>query len=71
MSSKYEQPPTHTLNAEEEEYVKNLSPRELALHKLSVTKLGSSYFVWKTHGFLSWKALNALKESKKNNVATK
>jgi hypothetical protein len=65
MSSKYEQPPTHQLNDEEKEYVKSLTPREFALHKMAVEKLGSSYFVWKSHGYQSWK------ESKKNNVSTK
>jgi hypothetical protein len=65
MSTKYEAPPVHTLNAEEQEYVKSLTPRELALHVSAVEKLGSSYFVWKSHGFQSWK------ESKKNNVLTK
>lgn len=45
----------HSLNAEEEEYVKSLSPKELALHTLAVEKLGSSYFVWKTPAFQAWK----------------
>jgi hypothetical protein len=54
-TSKYEPPPTHDLNAEEQEYIKSLTPRELALHKASVANLGSSYFVWKSSGFLSWK----------------
>lgn len=65
MSSKYEPPPTHELNAEEKEYIKSLTPRELALHKSSIANLGSSYFVWKSTGFISWK------QSKKNNLATK
>jgi hypothetical protein len=65
MSYKYEPPPIHDLNAEEQEYLKSLTPREFALHKVAVEKLGSSYFVWKSHGFQAWK------NDKKNNVVTK
>ena len=61
----YQAPPVHSLNAEEQEYVKNLTPRDFALHSAALQKLGSSYFVWKTHGFQAWK------ESKKNNISTK
>jgi|UniRef100_A0A6C0IEF6 hypothetical protein len=52
----YTPPPTHPLNDEEKEYIKTLSPKELALHELAIEKLGSSYFVWKSHGFIAWKA---------------
>lgn len=52
----YTPPPTHPLNDEEKEYIKSLSPNELALHELAIEKLGSSYFVWKSHGFIAWKA---------------
>jgi hypothetical protein len=61
----YQPPPVHSLNVEEEEYLKSLSPRELALHRTAIEKLGSSYFVWKSHGFQAWK------ESKKKNVSSK
>ena len=47
---------THPLNNEEKEYLKTLTPKELALHELAIEKLGSSYFVWKSHGFIAWKA---------------
>lgn len=62
---KYEPPPTHELNEEEKMYLKSLNPSELELHKIAVEKLGSSYFVWKSHGFQSWK------ESKKNITTSK
>ena len=51
----YVQLKPHSLNDEEEEYVKSLSPKELALHTLAIKKLGSSYFVWKTPAFQAWK----------------
>ena len=52
---KYTPPPPHPLSDEEKLYIKSLSPKELALHELAVEKLGSSYFVWKSHGFIKWK----------------
>jgi hypothetical protein len=48
--------PTHMLNDEEKEFIKSLTPKELALHNLAIEKLGSSYFVWKSHAFNEWKA---------------
>lgn len=44
------------LTKEEQEFVAQLSPNELALHKLAIEKLASSYFVWKSHAFKEWKA---------------
>ena len=61
----YQAPLVHSLSIEEEDYVKSLTPRELALHNIAVEKLGSSYFVWKSHGFQAWK------ESQKKNVVSK
>lgn len=55
MAEKYVPPPEHILNEEEKEFLKSLSPKELALHNLAIKKLGSSYFVWKSHGFNKWK----------------
>jgi hypothetical protein len=52
--SDYTPPPTHPLNELEMEYIKSLSPKEFALHELALKKLGSSYFVWKSHGFIDW-----------------
>ena len=50
--------PNHLLNDEEKEFIKSLTPKELALHNLAIEKLGSSYFVWKSHAFNEWKANN-------------
>ena len=61
----YNPPPIHPLSDEEKEYLKSLTPREIALHNIAIKKLGSSYFVWKSHGFMAWK------ESNKKNVVTK
>ena len=55
MTSKYEPPPIHPLNDEEQEFVNSLNTKELALHMLAVEKLASSYFVWKTPAFQAWK----------------
>jgi len=55
MSSKYEPPVTHSLNDEEKEFMRTLTPKELKLHELAIKKLGSSYFVWKSHAFNEWK----------------
>ena len=46
----------HNLSNEELEFVAQLSHKELELHNLAVEKLGSSYFVWKSHAFMEWKA---------------
>jgi len=51
----YTSPPTHPLNDEEMAYIESLDLREKALHYLAIEKLGSSYFVWKSHGFQAWK----------------
>lgn len=50
----YVPPKVHPLNDQEKEYLKSLTPKELALHNAAVEKLGSSYFVWKSHGFQKW-----------------
>jgi len=52
---------SHNLSNEEKTFVAQLSPKELALHNLAVEKLGSSYFVWKSHAFMEWKAKNTSK----------
>lgn len=57
-------PETRMFSKEEEEFVAQLSPKELALHKLAIEKLASSYFVWKSHAFNEWKAAKE-KDSKK------
>lgn len=52
---KYSPPKVHSLNADEAEFIKTLTPKEVALHNLAIEKLGSSYFVWKSHAFQAWK----------------
>ena len=61
MSSKMS---SRILTKEEQEFVAQLSDKELALHKLAIEKLGSSYFVWKSHAFNEWKEKMS-KDSKK------
>lgn len=46
----------HKLNKDEIAFINNLSPKERALHNLAVEKLGSSYFVWKSHAYQEYKA---------------
>jgi hypothetical protein len=36
----------------------SLSPREVIAHSIAVTKLGTSYDVTRTHGFLKWSKAN-------------
>jgi hypothetical protein len=64
MASKYEPPKTHNLSDEEKEYVESLNPKERALHNMAIKGLTSSYFVWKSHGFIKWK------ESKKSSTSS-
>jgi hypothetical protein len=52
----YVPPKVHPLNEQEKAYIKSLTPKELALHTIALEKLGSSYFVWKSHGFQEYKA---------------
>ena len=61
---KYEPPNVHELNNEEKEYISSLSVKEIALHNLAVQKLGSSYFVWKTHAFQEYKSKKDSNNSK-------
>jgi hypothetical protein len=50
----YTPPPVHPLNDLEKEFLKTLSPKEYVLHELAIKKLGSSYFVWKSHAYNEW-----------------
>ena len=40
-------------------YYAQLTEKERVAHAIAVTKLGTSYDVSKTHGFLKWKKLHA------------
>jgi hypothetical protein len=48
--------PPHEITAEGKKYLASLTPQQLELHQLAIEKLGSSYFVERTHGFRKWKA---------------
>ena len=43
-----------TTNPEVEAFYKTLSPSERIAHEIAVEKLGTSYDVTRTHGFLRW-----------------
>ena len=48
--------PPHTPPADHKEYLKSCSDDERKLVELAIEKLGSSYFMEKSHGYLAWKA---------------
>jgi hypothetical protein len=48
--------PPHPITAEAAEYINQMTPVQKELHMLAQEKLGSSYFVERTKGFLDWKA---------------
>ena len=48
--------PPHPITKEAAAYIKTMTVAQLELHAMAVEKLGSSYFVERTKGFLEWKA---------------
>jgi hypothetical protein len=48
--------PPHPIVAEAAEYIEQMTAAQKELHVLAQEKLGSSYFVERTKGFLEWKA---------------
>jgi hypothetical protein len=44
--------PPHPIGPEGQKFLAGLSEKELALHRLAVERLGSSYFVEKSHLFI-------------------
>ena len=48
--------PNHPITGEAAEYIAQMTPAEKELHVMAQEKLGSSYFVERTKGFISWKA---------------
>jgi hypothetical protein len=44
--------PAHPIGPEGQKFLAGLSEKELALHRLAVERLGSSYFVEKSHLFM-------------------
>jgi hypothetical protein len=55
MEKKEELPP-HPIPLEGAEYLRTMTPDQKKLHLMAIQKLGSSYFIERTKGFLSWKA---------------
>ena len=51
--------PPHKLTTDAKKYIASLDEQGQTLHKMAVEKLGSSYFVEKTHGFRKWLAAQA------------
>ena len=48
--------PPHPIGPEGQKFLAELSKKELELHRLAVERLGSSYFVEKSHLFLKHSA---------------
>lgn len=48
--------PPHKVPADADAYLAACSPDERRLVELAVERLGSSYFMEKSHGYLAWKA---------------
>jgi hypothetical protein len=48
--------PPHQLPADAAEYLAACGPDERRLVELAIQKLGSSYFMEKSHGYIAWKA---------------
>ncbi len=48
--------PPHALPADSKAYLAACSPEEKALVTLAIERLGSSYFMEKSHGYMAWKA---------------
>jgi hypothetical protein len=48
--------PPHQPPADAADYLAACSPEEKRLVQLAIEKLGSSYFMEKSHGYLAWKA---------------
>jgi len=51
--------PVHKLNLEAAQYIRSMTPAQLELHAMAQAKLGSSYFVERSKGFLKWKSNGA------------
>lgn len=56
MNTAYTPLPPHTVGPIGKKYLASLDEKEQKLHEMAVEKLGSSYFVEKTHGFRKWLA---------------
>lgn len=50
--------PPHKPKLEAAQYIRSMTVAQLELHKMAQEKLGSSYFVERSKGFLEWKKTN-------------
>ena len=57
----YKPPPPHTLPPDAAEFLASLPEVERQLHALAADKLGSSYFMDRTHSYKNWKKAQAAK----------
>lgn len=55
----YTPPPPHALPVDSEEFLASLPEDERQLHTLAAEKLGSSYFMDRTHSYKAWKRRTA------------
>jgi len=51
----YKPPPPHKLPADAAEFLASLDETNRRLHELAREKLGSSYFMERTHSYKAWK----------------
>jgi hypothetical protein len=56
--------PPHALPADSAAYLASVSQEERDLVKLAIERLGSSYFMEKSHGYLAWKAKQTTQKPK-------
>jgi len=45
----------HPVPLEAAQYVREMTPQQKELHKMAQEKLGSSYFIERSKGYLAWK----------------
>ena len=55
----YKPPPPHALPQDAAEFLASLPEVERQLHSLAADKLGSSYFMDRTHSYKNWKKKQA------------
>jgi hypothetical protein len=55
----YKPPPPHALPPDAAEFLASLPEVERQLHALAADKLGSSYFMDRTHSYKNWKKKRA------------
>jgi hypothetical protein len=59
----YTPPPPHALPPDAAEFLASLPEVERQLHALAAEKLGSSYFMDRTHSYKAWKKARAASAS--------